>query len=130
MSQTIEELITQKQEELGLDEEALKVFKDYIGQFGKLIESQSKLFDGPKVIKAIAEQKMDSALKTTSKAVKALGVGVDISKYISNGDSVSKAVIKSLVDVATSGFIDSLATLGFSNKSARHSYTRHSYRFK
>jgi len=113
MSQTIEQLITEKQEELGLSEEKLKLFKDYFSQLGKLIDSQSSLFDDPNVQKAISEQKMDSALKMTSKAVKVLGIGLDINKYVANGDSVSKAVVKSLVDVATSGFVDSLATLGF-----------------
>ena len=49
MSQTIEELIAAKEQELGLTQEQLDALKDYTTQVSKLIDANEALLDDPYV---------------------------------------------------------------------------------
>jgi len=113
MSQTIEEIILEKEQELGLNQEQLEALKDYAEQVSKSIDGYSALLDDPYVKQAVLEKKMNAALKTSSDAVKILGIEASVSLYLGEGDSLSKAIVKALVDVTTSETVDTFATLGF-----------------
>jgi len=50
MSQTIEEIILEKEQELGLNQEQLEALKDYSTKVAKLIDANKALFLVPNVL--------------------------------------------------------------------------------
>lgn len=114
MSQTIEELITAKEQELGLNETELKALKDYAKQVSTLVKANEILLN-EKVQDAASKNKINTALKTTSGVAKGVGIGADISIYVQQGDSLGLAITKAIVDAVTADTIDKIILRGFGN---------------
>jgi len=115
MSQTIEELITAKEQELGLNQTELEALKDYAKQVSVLVKANEIILEDPKVQDAASKNKMNTALKTTDGIAKGVGIAADVSIYMQQGDSLALAITKAIVDVATAETIDKLLLRGFGN---------------
>ncbi len=91
MSKTIEEIITEKEQELGLNEEQLKAIKDYATKSSKFISLYQPLIDeSAKAEDAIKAKKLSVAMKTTKGVLKGVGIVANVSIYTQQGDSLPR----------------------------------------